>query len=182
MGPSDDESIMDPVTAYRPTIATCGTTFYYGPIIRWRNSFFFATLKDKTLYRIQFSDSSNPTVVEEEKLLDGEYGLLRTTLVGPNGHLYVTTSNLGGRYDAEPESESDMILRLAPDDSTQELSQHMLKIQGLGSYVSYEFTISGIIDEEASSGLTGRIRSHPMARVPRGLSSMAETDMLSLAT
>lgn len=34
MGPSDVESIADPVMSYTPTIVICGASFYYGPISR----------------------------------------------------------------------------------------------------------------------------------------------------
>lgn len=114
MGPSDDESITDPVTSYTPTIAIAGATFYYGPISRWRGSFFFVTLKDKTLYRLRFSHSNDPNVVQQERLLGGEYGLLRSTFIGPKGNLYVTTSNRDGSPDAEVDPKSDVILRLVP--------------------------------------------------------------------
>jgi glucose/arabinose dehydrogenase len=117
MGPSDNKSITDPVTSYTPTIAISGATFYYGPITRWRDSFFFATLKDKTLYRLRFDYSDDPAVIEQEKLLEDEYGLLRTTFVGPDGHLYVTTSNRDGSSDGEVGSKSDMILKLVPNES-----------------------------------------------------------------
>jgi glucose/arabinose dehydrogenase len=117
MGPSDDESITDPLTTYTPTVALSGATFYYGPISQWRDSFFFATLKDKTLYRLRFNTSDIPAVIEQEKLLDGEYGLLRSTFVGPNGNLYVTTSNRDGSSDAESGSKSDRILKIVPDES-----------------------------------------------------------------
>jgi glucose/arabinose dehydrogenase len=45
-------------------------------------------------------------------LLQGEYGRLRTPVVGPDGALYVLTSNRDGR--GAPADEDDRILRIPP--------------------------------------------------------------------
>ena len=51
-------------------------------------------------------------VAGDEPLLEGEYGRLRDVAEGPDGDLYVLTSNRDGRGD--PEDDDDRILRLTP--------------------------------------------------------------------
>ena len=45
-------------------------------------------------------------------LLEGEYGRLRTVVEGPDGAIYVLTSNQDGR--GSPTGEDDRILRVTP--------------------------------------------------------------------
>lgn len=110
-GPSDDEAFTDPVTAYTPTIAPASATFYSGPLAEWQGDFFFGTLAGVHLHRVRIEDGE---VVEQERLLDGKYGRLRTVFTGPDGHLYVTTSNRDGRGDDSAAPQDDRILRIQP--------------------------------------------------------------------
>jgi glucose/arabinose dehydrogenase len=52
------------------------------------------------------------TLRPAEPLLAGAYGRLRAVVVGPDGALYVTTSNRDGR--GSPAADDDRILRLVP--------------------------------------------------------------------
>ena len=47
-----------------------------------------------------------------EKLLEDEYGRLRAVVQGPDGYLYVTTSNRDGR--GSPGRFDDKVLRIVP--------------------------------------------------------------------
>ncbi|EFW93976.1 glucose sorbosone dehydrogenase [Haladaptatus paucihalophilus DX253] len=107
-GKSDEYA--NPIATYTPTIAPGGATFYDGPISQWKGDFFFGSLVDTHLHRVRI-DGRN--VVEQERLLDGEYGRLRTTFTGPNGDLYVMTSNQDGRA-SNPAPQDDRILKLQP--------------------------------------------------------------------
>jgi glucose/arabinose dehydrogenase len=52
----------------------------------------------------------------DEPLLEGRYGRLRTVVEGPDGALYILTSNRDGR--GEPVAQDDRILRLTPPPAT----------------------------------------------------------------
>ena len=110
-GRGDDPAYVDPVVSYTPTIAPCGATFYDGPVEAWRGEFFFATLKASHLRRLRI-DVDAETVTEEERLFEGEFGRLRAAFTGPEGHLYVTTSNRDGR--GRPREGDDRVLRVVP--------------------------------------------------------------------
>ena len=89
-----------------PTLAASGAAFLEGDRWGiWEGRLAVATLKDSKLRLFEFTangDFVSQVVVSE---LDGAYGRLRTPMLGPDGSLYVTTSNGGG---------TDRILRITP--------------------------------------------------------------------
>jgi glucose/arabinose dehydrogenase len=93
----------DPVWASGAvSLAPSGGTFVSGAQWgAWSGSLFVATLKEKDLRRFAVNGTS---VVPKEVLLDQKYGRLRSVVQGPDGALYVTTSNGSG----------DRIIRIAP--------------------------------------------------------------------
>ena len=96
---------------YTPTIAPAGCTFYTGDLIpQWKGSLLFVTLKDNSLRRLTFN--SDGKVAGEEVLYKGEFGRLRDVRVGPDGAVYLATSNRDGRGNPGP--DDDRILKLAP--------------------------------------------------------------------
>jgi glucose/arabinose dehydrogenase len=70
----------------------------------------FVTLKDEDLRRLTFN--ADGSVAGEEILYDGKYGRLRDVTVGPDGFVYLATSNKDGR--GSPKPGDDRILRVAP--------------------------------------------------------------------
>ncbi len=97
--------------SYPSSIAPAGCTVYgAGLIPAWRNSMLFATLRGTTLRRLTFN--ANGSVSGEEVLLDGELGRLRDAAVGPDGAVYLATSNQDGR--GRPREGDDRILRVSP--------------------------------------------------------------------
>ena len=87
-----------------PTLATSGAVFLEGPQwAEWEGRLAVATLKTKSLRVFEFTedgDFASQIVVPE---LDGSQGRLRTPVLGPDGALYIATSNRPG---------SDRILRV----------------------------------------------------------------------
>lgn len=104
-------TVGDGVRNYTPTIAPAGCAFYDSELIpEWRGSMLFVTLKGRDLRRLTFG--SDGSVSGEEVLFDGEFGRLRDVAVGPDGAVYLTTSNRDGR--GSPAAGDDRILRVAP--------------------------------------------------------------------
>lgn len=93
----------DPIwTSGTVTYATSGVTFVSGDRWgSWSGSLFIATLKEQDLRRFEVNGT---TVVPKEVLYDQKYGRLRSIVQGPDGALYLTTSNGSG----------DRIVRVAP--------------------------------------------------------------------
>lgn len=88
-----------------PTLATSGAVFLpdtgWGA---WGGSLIVSTLKDGDLRRFVLSgDDAQLTLAET--LLDNQFGRLRAVVIGPDGALYVSTSNADG---------NDRIIRVEP--------------------------------------------------------------------
>lgn len=73
------------------------------------HSLFFAGLKGQSLYEAVIQ---NDSIVELKEHYKGEFGRLREVIPGPDGMLYVTTSNRDGR--GSPRTEDDKILKINP--------------------------------------------------------------------
>ena len=105
--------VAEPVATWTPTVAPCGADFYNADLIPgWKGSFLFTTLRRETLVRLTLSSDGNHAV-DEEFLFEGEFGRLRDVLVGPNGQIYLATSNRDGR--GTPAPDDDRILRVVPE-------------------------------------------------------------------
>lgn len=105
------EKVGNGIKNYTPTIAPAGCDVYAGTAIpEWAGSMLFATLKDQNLHRLTFAPDG--AVADDEVLLDGVFGRLRDVRTGPDGAVYIATSNRDGRGD--PGAGDDRILRIAP--------------------------------------------------------------------
>ncbi|HVF33027.1 MAG TPA: PQQ-dependent sugar dehydrogenase, partial [Acidimicrobiales bacterium] len=105
------DSSGDGIKNYTPTIAPGGCAVYdHDAIPQWKGSLLFTTLKEKDLRRLTFA--ADGSVADEEILYDGEFGRLRDVAVGPDGAVYLATSNKDTR--GNPKSGDDRIVRVAP--------------------------------------------------------------------
>jgi glucose/arabinose dehydrogenase len=102
-GPDGPGGYLDPAwSSGSVTIATSGADFALGTAWgSWEGSLFVAQLKESDLRRFTISGG---VATQQEILLDGKYGRLRTARLGPDGSLYLTTSNGSG----------DRVIRLTP--------------------------------------------------------------------
>ncbi len=98
-----------PIAVYEDSIAPSGASFVTMPGSAWTGDFLLSALIGEQLRRVSLDGTR---VTENEPLLEGRYGRLRTVREGPDGALYVLTSNRDGR--GEPEPEDDRILRIVP--------------------------------------------------------------------
>jgi len=117
---ANDPRYVDPVscTGDNETWAPSGCSFYKpegasaGNLFDgWKYSFFIATLRGEHLHRFLFN-SQTGFVEASEKLLQGSFERLRDVLQGPDGLLYILTSNRDGR--GSPAPKDDRIIRLRP--------------------------------------------------------------------
>ena len=102
-GPCDNPGFVNPAwSSGGITTAASGADFARGPQWgAWDGSLFVANLKEGDLRRFTISGG---TATQREILYDGVYGRLRTVRQGPDGSLYITTSNGTG----------DRIVRITP--------------------------------------------------------------------
>jgi glucose/arabinose dehydrogenase len=91
------------------TWAPAGATFVgRGP---WAGSLLFTGLRGQTLYRVVL-DPNDPRKVDKfERLLYRQFGRLRDIVEGPDGNLYLLTSNRDGR--GSPKDDDDRVIRLS---------------------------------------------------------------------
>jgi glucose/arabinose dehydrogenase len=105
-------AVAEPLTTWTPTIAPAGLAVYdHARIPQWRNSLLLASLKDATLHRLALS-ADGSAIAGSTPLHRGRYGRLRAILVGPEGQVWVGTSNRDGR--GTPSVDDDRILVLEP--------------------------------------------------------------------
>jgi glucose/arabinose dehydrogenase len=100
-----------PLLEYTPAIAPSGGSFATGALLpSFRNDFFFTGLRGERLIRVRLDPSDRRRVAETEDLFVEVYGRLRDVVTGPDGALYVSTSNRDGRGHVR--TGDDRILRI----------------------------------------------------------------------
>lgn len=77
--------------------------------VYFKGSIFFAGLRGEALYEAKISGSK---VISLKEHFKGEFGRLRTVVVGPDGYLYILTNNKDGR--GSPKLDDDKIIKVDP--------------------------------------------------------------------
>lgn len=97
----EKEGLEQPVYYWDPSIAPSDADFYTGDAFpNWRGNLFVASLKYTMLSRLTLEGE---TVIDEERLLEGEIGRIRDVATGPDGMLYLLTDDdPGGLYRISP--------------------------------------------------------------------------------
>ncbi|HEY6878540.1 MAG TPA: PQQ-dependent sugar dehydrogenase, partial [Polyangiales bacterium] len=121
LGCDKGSNTVTPVMTWQRSLPPGGAAIYRGTSIKeWVGSLIVATLglpgmgEGEHLHRIKVSDD-NPYVVEKHEVyLKSQYGRLRTVAMGPDGHLYITTSNCDprGRVNGLCANGGDKLLRI----------------------------------------------------------------------
>lgn len=98
-GDKKREGMISPVLQSGPSItwAPAGAAFYDGSI-------FFGGLRSEALFEYKIADKSL------KKYFQGQFGRIRAVVLGPDGYLYLTTSNTDGR--GKPGAGDDKIIKI----------------------------------------------------------------------
>ncbi|MCS7251978.1 MAG: PQQ-dependent sugar dehydrogenase [Thermoflexus sp.] len=113
-GIAGDPRFIDPIlhSGEEYTWAPAGMAFVTGDLLApWKDHLFFAALRGQHLHHVVLGPDGTSVVFHEE-LFRGEFGRIRDVVMGPDGALYLTTSNRDGR--GQPRSGDDRILRIVP--------------------------------------------------------------------
>jgi glucose/arabinose dehydrogenase len=108
----DANDVVEPLHEWTPTVAITGADFYNHDLIPgWKGSLLATSLTGRSLMRITLTaDGRRASSVE--RLFQNQYGRLRDVLVGPDGAVYLATSNHDGR--GGPQEGDDQVLRVTP--------------------------------------------------------------------
>ncbi len=105
-----EPDLVTPAIVWRDALPPGGAAIYTGNSLpEWQGSLILATLRSEHLQRVVINPETNQ-VEQHEVYLRGQQGRLREAIMGPDGELYVTTSNCDGRGSCPP--EQDKILRI----------------------------------------------------------------------
>lgn len=108
-----ERDVAEPLAAWTPTIAPAGADIHRGELLsEWNGDVLFVTLKGSSLVRLVLS-ADGRTVEQQVVYGRGEFGRLRDVVVGPDGAVYIATSNRDGR--GVPDRSDDRILRVVPE-------------------------------------------------------------------
>lgn len=106
---------LEPVRSWTPVIAPAGMTYYGSETVpEWKNTLLLTTLKGKSL-RILFLSADGLSIDSEDILFENRYGRLRDVAVGPDGAIYLSTSNQDWNpQPGFPLPGDDKILKISP--------------------------------------------------------------------
>ncbi|MFO0704902.1 MAG: PQQ-dependent sugar dehydrogenase [Candidatus Andersenbacteria bacterium] len=111
VGDQKQDGLVSPILhsgADKDTWAPSGMVFYKKPGAK-QGSFFFAGLRGETLYEAKLTGDRSVKLVEHFK---GQFGRLRTVVIGPDGFFYLLTNNTDGR--GTPKEGDDKIIKIDP--------------------------------------------------------------------
>jgi len=110
-GDETKEGMISPIiqSGTSETWAPTGATFATrGP---WSGSLLFTGLRGQTLYRVVIDSNDPRKAVMQDRLFSRQFGRLRDIAEGPDGNLYMLTSNRDGR--GNPKEDDDRVIRLS---------------------------------------------------------------------
>lgn len=107
--------MVTPALTWEDAAPPGGAAFYRGNAIpEWKGSLLIGTLRSKHLHLVAFDPNRPGKVLKHEVYFQGDppngHGRLRDVIMGPDGQLYVTTSNCDDR--GECGADKDKILRI----------------------------------------------------------------------
>lgn len=117
IGVTNTRGIVDPILWYPGTANPPGGAMFYNSSVMpgLKGDFFFSSLGGEHLERVVLSGTRSVSKIErwwQTGTEQGHYGRLRAVVQGPDGAIYVSTSNRDGRGVVRP--GDDRILRISP--------------------------------------------------------------------
>jgi len=103
---SGDGDFVNAIMCYDPEIEPGGIVFYSGDKLEFKNDMIMASMKPEKLDRLKITDGE----VEYQKSILSGLGRIRDVNEGPDGYLYLITSNTDGK--AFPDSSDDKLVRI----------------------------------------------------------------------
>lgn len=101
----------DPLIVFTPAVAPAGMLFYTGTQLpQFTDTLLFAGLKGEGLYQVVLEDNDPDKVEEYQKIKGIDVGRIRDVFQGPDGNVYIMTSNRDGR--GKPTANDDKIYKL----------------------------------------------------------------------
>lgn len=100
------DKFTNPIVCYDPSIEPGGIVFYEGDHLQYKNKLIMATLRGSNLYDLDIDENE---LKSQKSILSG-LGRIRDVMQGPDGYLYVITSNTDGK--GFPDKTDDKLLRI----------------------------------------------------------------------
>ena len=104
------EGLTPPIWVWHEAIAPGGITLYREPDGTWDGTVLVAGLRGRLEQLTLRHEDGAWRVTERGSILNGEYGRLRAVQQGPDGRVYLTTSNRDAR--GQPRPGDDLVVRL----------------------------------------------------------------------
>ncbi|QDI89125.1 PQQ-dependent sugar dehydrogenase [Candidatus Nitrosopumilus sp. SW] len=102
---SGNENFENAVLCYDPSIEPGGILFYTGDKFDFDFPFIMASMRASNVYQVDFEEG----LISQKSILSG-IGRVRDVVQGPDGYLYVITSNTDGK--GFPAANDDKLLRI----------------------------------------------------------------------
>jgi len=102
---SGNDNFESPILCYDPSIEPGGILFYSGDKLDLESPFVMASMRASNLYQVDFEEG----LASQKSILSG-IGRVRDVAQGPDGSLYVITSNTDGK--GFPDGNDDKLLRI----------------------------------------------------------------------
>ena len=96
----------NPIMCYDPSIEPGGIVFYSGDKLEYRDRLVMATLRGSALFSLEVDESD---ALSQKSILSG-VGRIRDVNEGPDGYLYIITSNTDGK--GFPTRADDRLIRI----------------------------------------------------------------------
>jgi glucose/arabinose dehydrogenase len=103
---SGNDKFVNPLVCYDPAIEPGGILFYYSDKLDLENDLIMASLRGSGLFSLSIDDNQ---IKDQMNILSG-MGRIRDVIQGPDGYLYLITSNTDGK--AFPDKSDDKLLRI----------------------------------------------------------------------